>query len=205
MRKHILIGITGGMGSGKSYVAKVMESCLSIPVYDCDSHAKRLCNEDEDVRRKLSDLVGVELYAGGMLVKTVLSRYLFSSRDNADKVEAIVHPAVRRDLERWTATRQETIVAVESAILYESGFNSLTDFVLYVDAGLETRIQRAMSRDGLTRRDVESRMALQQADEARGKADFIVDNNGTDRDRMEGVLRKIITFVESNIKNKQSC
>ena len=77
--------------------------------------------------------------------------------------------------------------------------------MLYVDAGLETRIQRAMSRDGLTRRDVESRMALQQADEARGKADFIVDNNGTDRDRMEGVLREIITFVESNIKNKQSC
>lgn len=175
----IRLGITGGIGSGKSYVSQSLSSQFGIPVYDCDREAKRLTATDSGIREALQKLVGRGVYTeDGALDKTVLAQYLFASADHATLVNAIIHPVVRMDFRSWCQQQQSEVVAMESAILYESGFDSEVDKVLLVDAPLETRIQRAMLRDGSSREQVVSRIALQDGSLAREKAEFLLQNDG---------------------------
>lgn len=175
----IRLGITGGIGSGKSYVSQLLSSQFGIPVYDCDREAKRLTATDSGIREALQELVGKDVYTeDGALDKTVLAQYLFASADHATLVNAIIHPVVRMDFRSWCQQQQSEVVAMESAILYESGFDSEVDKVLLVDAPLETRIQRAMRRDGSSREQVVSRIALQDGSLAREKAEFLLQNDG---------------------------
>ncbi len=178
MKKQRL-GITGGIGSGKSYVSQLLSSQFGVPVYDCDREAKRLVATDPGIREALQKLVGGNVYTeDGALDKTVLAQYLFASMEHAASVNAIIHPVVRIDFRSWCQQQQADVVAMESAILYESGFDSEVDKVLLVEASLETRIQRAMRRDGSSREQVVSRVALQDSSLARKKADFILQNDG---------------------------
>lgn len=173
------LGITGGIGSGKSYVSRILQAQFGIPVYDCDARAKSLMQSDEEVRQALTQLVGPEAYDGaGNLNRAAMARYVFASPSHAERVNGIVHPAVRRDFRRWTEQQQTSVVALESAILYESAFDSEVDEVLYVDAPLEVRIQRAMQRDGATRQQVEARIACQSTDLARTRATYVINNDG---------------------------
>lgn len=175
----IRLGITGGIGSGKSYVSQLLSSQFGIPVYDCDREAKRLIATDSGIREALQELVGRDAYTeDGALDKTILAQYLFASADHATLVNAIIHPVVRMDFRSWCQQQQSEVVAMESAILYESGFDSEVDKVLLVDAPLETRIQRAMLRDGSSREQVVSRIALQDGSLAREKAEFLLQNDG---------------------------
>lgn len=175
----IRLGITGGIGSGKSYVSQLLSSQFGIPVYDCDREAKRLTATDSGIREALQELVGRDVYTeDGALDKTILAQYLFASADHATLVNAIIHPVVRMDFRSWCQQQQSEMVAMESAILYESGFDSEVDKVLLVDAPLETRIQRAMRRDGSSREQVVSRIALQDGSLAREKAEFLLQNDG---------------------------
>lgn len=175
----IRLGITGGIGSGKSYVSQLLSSQFGIPVYDCDREAKRLTATDSGIREALQKLVGRDVYTeDGALDKTILAQYLFASADHATLVNAIIHPVVRMDFRSWCQQQQSEVVAMESAILYESGFDSEVDKVLLVDAPLETRIQRAMRRDGSSREQVVSRIALQDGSLAREKAEFLLQNDG---------------------------
>lgn len=175
----IRLGITGGIGSGKSYVSQLLSSQFGIPVYDCDREAKRLTATDSGIREALQKLVGRDVYTeDGALDKTILTQYLFASADHATLVNAIIHPVVRMDFRSWCQQQQSEVVAMESAILYESGFDSEVDKVLLVDAPLETRIQRAMLRDGSSREQVVSRIALQDGSLAREKAEFLLQNDG---------------------------
>lgn len=158
----IRLGITGGIGSGKSYVAQLLHVQFGVPVYDCDSQAKRLNEESPIIRNALLQLVGPELYdQGGRLQRAKLASYIFASSEHLSRVNAIVHPQVRMDFEAWCEQSAQPIVAVESAILQESGFCSLVDYVIRVDAPVEVRIARAMSRDGSTRQQVEARLQHQ--------------------------------------------
>lgn len=175
----IRLGITGGIGSGKSYVSQLLSSQFGVPVYDCDREAKRLIATDSGIREALQKLVGRDVYTeDGALDKTILAQYLFASADHAALVNAIIHPVVRMDFRSWCQQQQSEMVAMESAILYESGFDSEVDKVLLVDAPLETRIQRAMLRDGSSREQVVSRIALQDGSLAREKAEFLLQNDG---------------------------
>ncbi len=120
----MVIGITGGIGSGKSYVAHLLASRFGVPVYDCDREAKRLNVDSTRIREALTLLVGPTVYAAdGSLCRKVLADYLFSSADNARKVNAIVHPVVADDFLQWA--KDKRLVAIESAILFESGFDRL--------------------------------------------------------------------------------
>lgn len=195
MNKPAVLGITGGIGSGKSYVSHLLMEA-GVPVYDCDRRAKELNNESPEIRQALTDLVGVNVYDEGGLVKPVLANYLFASKGNAERVNAIVHPVVRSDVEAWVERQDAEIVGVESAILYESGFDTLTDYVMYVSASLETRIQRAMKRDGALREKIEERIRLQSTNA--DKADFVLENEGRTDDALRGELNEII----QQIKNK---
>lgn len=191
--KSIVLGITGGIGAGKSYVSAMLERRFDIPVYDCDTRAKQLSNEDMEIRRELTELVGTGVYDENGLVKPKLAAYLFASEDNANHVNSIIHPAVKKDIIQWVASREEKILAVESAILYESGIDELTDYVLYVDASYKTRVARAVERDSSSASQVEDRIRMQNTSAARNKADFLLLNEGQDDAELEKEINKIIT------------
>lgn len=196
------IGITGGIGSGKSYVCRLLGE-RGIVVYDCDSAAKRLMRQSETLRRQLTDLIGPDAYEPNRanepykphesnephkpysLNKAVVSRFLLASPENARAIDDIVHPAVFRDFEesgcQW----------VESAILYESGLDRLVDRVVVVTAPLEVRLQRIMERDHLSREKSMEWVARQlPQEEVRRRADFEIVNDGEAdlRQQIENIL-----------------
>lgn len=186
------IGITGGIGSGKSYVSDILRKEFGIPVYDCDKEAKRLTATDPDIRRRLIRLVGPEVFNGQELNKKLLADYLFANPENARKVNAIIHPAVQEDFKLWAGRQQKPITALESAILFESGFNGLVDKVILVDAPEDVRLKRAMLRDTATEAQIRTRMKMQSAEANKDKADFIIDNNTADETRLLEQLTKLV-------------
>ena len=192
----IRIGITGGIGSGKSVVSKIL-SLLNIPIYLSDDEAKRLTATDEAIRRELTDLLGDELYQGGMLNKQKLANFLFASADNAAKINAIIHPQVKQDFRRWcTRHSSSQFVAMESAILFESGFDSEVDVVVMVYAPQEVRIQRAMMRDAASRAQIEQRIKRQMDDEnKRERAHYIIINDG-ERALIPQVLQLLVSLSQ---------
>ena len=172
-----IIGITGGIGSGKSFVSRVLAERLAVPVYDCDSHAKRLMNTNAELRRKLVELIGPEAYdADGTLCRSAVAAYLFAAARHAAQVNALVHPAVRADILRWADGQKADTVAVETAILIESGLDKLVDEVLFVEASEDTRLTRAMQRDAADAGKIRARMARQLTGEARNLATWVVRN-----------------------------
>ena len=173
------LGITGGIGSGKSYVSRMLSERFGIPVYNCDINARVITLTDMEVREALTQLLSDVYDEEGDIRRDVLANYLFASPENAQRVNSIIHPAVRHDLHHWFELHaQHPVVAMESAILYESHFEDEVDKVLFVDAPLEMRIHRVMERDNLSREQVLSRMAQQAPDEARQRADYLILNDG---------------------------
>ncbi len=165
-------GITGGIGSGKSYVCQLLAR-RGITIYDCDQAAKRLIRTSPVIRRQLTALIGPETYVDGQLNKAVVARFLLESEQNAQAIDRIVHPAVFRDFQ------DSGILWMESAILYESGMNDLVDRVIVVTAPEEVRIQRVMQRDGISREKVLEWMGRQwPQDEVRRRADIEIVNDG---------------------------
>lgn len=193
-----ILGITGGIGCGKSFVSSILKECYSIPVYDCDSEAKRLMSSDEGIRGKLIGLVGEEVYSGEVLNRKFLADFLFSNADNAQCVNAIVHPAVWSDFLRWAKDQRCPLVALESAILFECGFNARMDYVLFVDAPEDVRLHRAMQRDSASEEQIRARMRMQHPEEYRQLSDFIVDNSRSDDKSLHEVLNRILNEIKRN-------
>lgn len=176
----IRLGVTGGIGSGKSVVSRLLR-LMDVPVYDSDTESKRLTVEDSEIRRQLIDWVGPSVYlADGSLNKSCFASCVFSSAENVAKANAIIHPAVKRDFLQWARRQEEAgfkLCAIESAILYEAKFDDVVEAVLVVSASLETRIKRTMQRDGVSREVVEERVKRQMDDAEKVKrADFVVYN-----------------------------
>ena len=176
----ICVAITGGIGSGKSYVSAMLEE-RGIPVYNADTESKRLTLSNAEIRNKLIALLGEEIYANGELNKPMLASYLFASTENAVRINGIIHPVVKEDFKRWLTNHTEKeITAFESAILYEAGFEDSVDAVLVVFAPRELRLERAMKRDKATREQIEARMDAQIGEEEKcRRADFVVYNDGS--------------------------
>lgn len=175
----VRFGVTGGIGSGKSYVLRLLTE-RGIPVYDSDSEAKRLMLVDAGIREGLTGLLGNDVYLpDGELNKPLISAYLFASVQNAERINAIVHPRVKASFNRWASEQKAPIVALESAILFESGFEDVVDFVVTVCAPIEVRMHRVQERDGATEAQVRKRMAAQMDDEEKCKrSDFVILNDG---------------------------
>ena len=175
----IKIGITGGIGCGKSYVAAIM-AARGIPVYDSDSNAKRLMSSDAGLRDRLKFLAGDNVYnSDGKLNRGLLASYIFADETCRHNVESAVHPAVKNDFLRWADSIDGyDFCLFESAILFESGFQECVDFSVTVDAPLELRIQRCMERDGVERETVLQRIASQMSqDEKVRLADYVIVND----------------------------
>lgn len=175
----IKIAVTGGIGSGKSYISHLLEN-MHIPVYNADNEAKRLTVFDAGIRGELIALLGEEVYKDGLLNKPLLASYLFSNPAHVLQINSIIHPRVRKDFTVWVERQEKCeIVGMESAILYEAGFQDTVDAVIMVYAPVELRIQRAMYRDGASEEQVRARIAAQMDDEEkRRRADFTVVNDG---------------------------
>ena len=176
----IRIGVTGGMGSGKTYVCQLLEK-RGIPVFYTDTEAKRLIVDDSGVRQRLKDIVGNSLYnREGKLDKKVMASFLVRGKKWADQVNAVVHPAVRKAMYEWFVVQEShPIVVVECALLFESGLNKDMDKIVSVVAPLQVRLDRIVRRDGCTEEHARQMISLQQSDDYRIKcSDFVVENDG---------------------------
>ena len=171
-RRPLRIAVTGGIGSGKSYVCHILAQ-RGVKVYDCDAAAKRLMRTSEEIRRQLTLLIGEEAYVGERLNKAVVAHFLMESEENTQKVNAIVHPAVGQD---FVLSGLEWM---ECAILFESGFDKYVDRVVCVTAPKEVRVSRVMRRDALSREKVCAWMKKQMPQhEVLARSDYEIVNDG---------------------------
>lgn len=174
----MIIGITGGIGSGKSTIAKQLRK-MGYAVYDTDSEAKRLIMEDAGVREEIEQLFGKEVYQDGVYQTALVAQRVFADRSLLTQLNAIVHPAVKADILRWAENMNHpTLCFVECAILYQAGFDTLCDKVVVVTAPEEVRLQRVMKRDCTTIEKVRARMRAQEVEKDIERADLIVNNDG---------------------------
>lgn len=173
----IKLGLTGGLGCGKSTVAELLR-VSGIPVYDSDREAKRLMNTSSDLRSKIIDLFGDKAYLDETLNRSFIAAQVFGNPHLLQSLNSIVHPAVRRDFEDWATRQSLHIVAVESAILFESGLSAHLTQVIVVTAPLELRVRRVMARDQLDLAQINQRIASQMDEQQRiSKADFVIHND----------------------------
>ena len=174
----IKIGITGGIGSGKSIVSELL-SKAGIPAYTADDESKRITDASPVIKKKLKSLLGDDIYVNDMIDRKHLASLIFTDDALLKKVNAIIHPVVRKDFKRWAAKQSSKRCALESAILFESGFYKEVDVILTVYAPVELRLSRAMQRDGATEADIMKRMNRQMPDALKRKqADFVIVNDG---------------------------
>ena len=180
------IGITGGIGSGKSVIAKQLRE-MGYAVYDTDSEAKRLIVEDAAVRKQMIQLFGSDVYKDGIYQTAFVAQRVFTDKSLLAQLNAIVHPAVRADILRW-ATMQDSpsfrkglgvgLCFVECAILYQAGFDTLCDKVVAVTAPEDIRLKRVIARDHSTIDKVRARMRAQSTEQDLLRADIVVNNDG---------------------------
>lgn len=190
--KKLRIGITGGIGAGKSVVSQLLKS-MGYAVYDSDSNAKELMNSSPEIKSALINLFGNEAYSSGMLNRRFISSQVFSNPKILAEMNGIVHPAVFRHFNEWADSQPGITVFIESAILYQCGLDRFVDRVIYVDAPQEIRIARAMHRDNSEREEVENRIKNQTASEffALSHADAIITNDDT-----HSVIAELNTVLE---------
>ena len=195
----VKLAITGCIGSGKSVVSRMM-NILGVPVYDCDVNAKRLMSENEFIISELKRMFGEECYDDdGTLNRQYIASRIFTDKENIKRVNELVHPAVKRDFEMWATMQNSKVVAVETAILYESGMVESVDKVLVVWAEKETSIRRTIQRSGMNRIQVENRLNNQMGvDDLLLISDYSLYNDGD-----EPLLPQVMGIVEElkNISN----
>lgn len=172
-----IIGITGGIGSGKTRIVELFES-LGVPCYIADREAKRLMNEDPDVKKAIIGLFGNEAYGSGNLDRTLLGNIVFTQPQKLNALNAIVHPAVAEDFKNWVDNQHYPYIIKEVAILFETGGYKQVDKTLLITAPEEKRIARVMQRDASSKKSIIDRMRNQWSDDKKiPLADFVIENN----------------------------
>ncbi len=178
-----LIGLTGGIGSGKTMVADMLHT-MRIPIYSSDEQGKRIMNKDHKVIQKITDLLGSEAYDDNDVLNSAwIASKVFQDKNLLQQLNAIVHPAVFRDLMEWSQREEiqkASYLIQESAIIFEENLTDRFTATILVVADEETRIERVMKRDQVNREKVISRMKLQWPDEDKIRlADFVIYNDGS--------------------------
>lgn len=171
------VGLTGGIGSGKSTVAQLFE-VFGIPVYYADKEAKKLMNENTALKQAIVENFGKEAYTNEVLNRKYISSIVFSDPLKLELLNSIVHPATKKDAENWM-DRQETVYAIhEAALIFEANVSDRLDYVIGVSSPQELRIKRAMERDNVAREEIVKRMTKQLDEEIKmSKCDFVVIND----------------------------
>lgn len=196
------VGITGGIGSGKSTVCAILAE-FGVAVYDSDSRAKRLMNEDNTLRERLVERFGSEVYCAEGLNRIYLAERVFSNPEELKALNAIVHPAVMDDFDRWALEQEGSYVVLESAILFEASLDRRVDVSVAVMAPEELRIERAMQRDGAQREQIVARMNNQISDQERvARAKYTIVNIDIDNLRSDvEQLHRRLSYVAQTQRN----
>jgi dephospho-CoA kinase len=171
------IGITGGIGGGKTTVSRVVQA-MGYPVYNADRRAAQLQNQDSEIRRQTLALLGTEAYNGNVANRSYISAMVFRNPALLQSLNNIVHPAVKANFEMWERFHGDNrLLFIESALLYETEFWRLADKIIVVTANLETRVERVMQRDNISKQQVLERIKNQLPDDAKiARADFVIYN-----------------------------
>lgn len=189
-----IIGITGGIGSGKTRVSKFITEA-GYPVYFADDRAREIMNESEKIKAYLIKEYGKGIYIKNQLNRSLLASIVFKKNKALENLNKIVHPEIFLDFERWKTQQTQEFVFKEAAILFESGSYRFSDFNVTVEADEELRIERVMRRNHFTRAQVLERMANQWSSQQRQeKADYILWNNGSLVD-LEKVTGEFLLFL----------
>jgi dephospho-CoA kinase len=172
----MIVGLTGGIGSGKSTVAKFFKA-LGVPVYDSDAQAKRIMKSSKKIRKKIIALLGEEAYEDKSLNRAYIAKSVFGNKELLEELNGIVHPAVRKHFLKWSQKQDYPYVVQETALLFENKSNHLYDKVILVTAPQKLRIARVMSRDNSTEEQVLARIENQLADTDKIElSDYIIEN-----------------------------
>ncbi len=185
------IGLTGGIGSGKSIVARVFE-VLGIPVYYADEAAKRLMQEDEGLKKKIIDSFGNQTYPDGRLDRKYLSAVVFNDPAKLEVLNALVHPVTLNDARQWLQLQTSAYAVKEAALIFETDAHHMLDYVIGVFAPAPLRIQRVMQRDQVSREEVLSRMNRQMDEDLKiSKCNFVIIN-----DEKQMVIPQVLAIHE---------
>ncbi len=192
------VGITGGIGSGKSTVCRVFET-LGIPVFYADAEAKRLQNEDVTVRTSIISLFGHDVYSTEGLNRKLVAEKVFTDKNLLEKLNAIVHPATVTAFENWKLKQENTsYILKEAAILFETGLAKSLNKIIVITAPEELRIQRIISRENISHEQVIARIKNQMSDEEKIKlADFVIVN-----DEKQAIIPQIMKVHEALSSNR---
>lgn len=195
MSKPLVIGITGGIGGGKSTISALLRA-EGFKVFDSDIEARQLQNEHPVIRQQLIALFGNEIYTENGLNRPILAQVVFENKELLQKLNAIVHPVIKNHFIQWIeAQSKEQLLFIESAILFESGFNTLVDKVIVMTASEAIRIARVVKRDCANSEQVKMRIANQMPDEMKiSKADFVIhsDDNKPLFDKMKRIVGELL-------------
>ncbi len=192
------IGITGGIGSGKTTVCKIFAT-LQIPIYYADDRAKILMIEDEGLKKSLIETFGKETYLpSGLINRPYLANIVFNDQSALEKLNAIVHPAVKKDGIAWAESHADAPYTLrEAALIYESGIDKTLDYVIVVTAPEDLRIQRVMQRDGVTEAAVRARIDKQWPESEKIKrAHFVIYNDGK-----QSLVKQVLIIHKEILKN----
>lgn len=189
----MVIGITGGIGSGKSTVCKLIE-CLGYKVYYSDARASQLMQSNADITNQLKTHFSPEIYHNGVLNRKQLAAEVFGNKEKLHLLESIVHPYVIADLKNFIYEHKSEIVFVESAIMFESKLNKLTDAVITISSPTDLRIKRVIKRDSSTTEAIKCRIAAQMSDEQREKLSqytIVCDDHKCVTTQLLDILKKV--------------
>jgi dephospho-CoA kinase len=193
------IGLTGGIGTGKTTVAKIFE-LLGVPVYNADEASKRIYHTDPEVKALLIENFGEDIYVDGQLNKPNLANIVFTDATQLETLNRIIHPPTIRDAEEWMRKQEAPYIIKEAALLFESGSVASLDHVIGVFAPLSLRIQRVMERDKVSREQVLNRINKQMDEEIKIRlCDFVIHNN-----EQELVIPQVLKLHERLIKMDSS-
>lgn len=193
----MIVGLTGGIGSGKSTVAQMFRD-LGVPVYDSDAEAKRLMVHSAELKNAIIALLGKDAYTDGTLDRGYIAEKVFTDPGLLEKLNALVHPAVRMDFTQWAEKQKAPYVIQETALIFENGIQDLYDRILLVTAPLKLRIDRVMDRDGVTEKQILERMEHQlEDDQKENQAHFCIQNIDlkTTRETVEELHQKLLHLV----------
>jgi dephospho-CoA kinase len=189
------IGLTGGIGSGKSTVARIFE-VLGVPVYKADDAAKRMMTEDANLRGHIISAFGPESYTDDVLNRKYLSAQVFNNEEKLNQLNSLVHPATLRDAEEWMKRQEAPYAIKEAALIFESGSQKMLDYVIGVKAPLALRIERTMKRDNITSGEVEARINLQMNEDKKlSLCDYIIVN-----DEKQMLIPQVLALHEKFLK-----
>lgn len=194
-----IVGLTGGIGSGKSYIARLW-SKLGIPVYDSDSHAKLLMHSDEALRNKIIKEFGQESYhSDHSLNRTFLASQVFSNPDRLQQLNSLVHPAVKLDFEKWAEMQKSKYVIKETAILFEADLCKSCDICVLVTAPESLRLERIKLRDGSDEVEIKKRMLNQWPDDKKKNlAHMLIENDGR-----KSIISQLLAVHHSILKKAE--